>query len=119
MAIKTPNKTLSLLANPQQNAIEVYKADFATPSDLDAMRFWLQKELNRIQFTSISIDEAVKIIATQLLALADGGTQGPAGANGTDGADGAPGRSVSVFKSNASSEPAAALPGDVWIVTDC
>lgn len=116
MAVKTPNKSLALLANTQQNAIEVYKADFATPSELDAMRFWLQKELNRVQGGFISTDEAVKILASELLTLSEGGTQGPAGVRGRDGANGAAGRSVTVYQQEA--EPSGANPGDIWLVEE-
>ena len=96
-------RTVANLLNDHNSAIELYRANFATPQDLEAMRFWAQGEYNRIQSGFASTDSVVKLIAGVLQNLieaineADGGTGGdvgpigPAGPQGPQGIQGVPG----------------------------
>lgn len=99
------------LANPRNSAIQVYRAAFATPVSLEAMRFWLQGELDRIQADSLSTDEAIKALAS---AIVGGGAEGPQGPAGVPGEAGADGVGVTVYQQT--SEPSGARPGDIWFV---
>jgi hypothetical protein len=84
------------LLSDNNSAIELYKANFATPQDLEGMRFWAQGEYNRIQSGFASTDSVVKLIAGVLQDLieaiddtvSEGGTEGPAGPAGPQGAQG-------------------------------
>lgn len=105
---------LDKILNKDNSAIEVYKADFATPETFDAMRFWLQGELNRIQAGFISTDEVIKILAGAIGEPEDG-AEGPQGPQGEQGEQGEPGRGIAVFKQP--EEPSGALAGDVWFKT--
>jgi hypothetical protein len=89
-------QSVANLLNDNNSAIELYKANFATPQDLEAMRFWAQGEYNRIQSGFASTDNVVKLIARVLQDLisaideteAGTGEQGPAGPAGPRGAQG-------------------------------
>ena len=92
------------LLNDNISAIELYKANFATPQDLEGMRFWAQGEHNRIQSGFASTDSVVKLIAGVLQDLIEAidaaeigdctcedgatGPPGPRGVPGEDGQDG-------------------------------
>lgn len=84
------------LLNEETGSIEVYRANFATPSDLVALRFWAQNEYNRIQSGFASTEEAVTLLAASLTELiqaldelaVDGSLQGPQGDPGLQGAPG-------------------------------
>lgn len=47
-------------------AIQIYRPSFATPQNMDAMRFWVKKELDNIQASFSTTDEVVKQLATAL-----------------------------------------------------
>lgn len=87
---------VSALLNAETGSIEVYRANFATPSDLVALRFWAQNEYNRIQSGFASTEEAVTLLASSLTELiqaldelaTEGTLQGPPGAPGLQGAPG-------------------------------
>jgi hypothetical protein len=89
-------QTVANLLNDNNSAIELYKANFATPQDLEAMRFWAQGEYNRIQSGFASTDSVVKLLAGVLQELiaaigeteAGTGEQGPAGPAGPQGPQG-------------------------------
>jgi hypothetical protein len=89
-------RTVASLLSDNNSAIELYRANFATPQDLDGMRFWAQGEYNRIQSGFASTDSVVKLIARVLQDLisaideAEGGegTAGPEGPAGPQGAQG-------------------------------
>jgi hypothetical protein len=89
-------QSVANLLNDNNSAIELYKANFATPQDLEAMRFWAQGEYNRIQSGFASTDNVVKLIARVLQDLisaidetvSEGGAVGPAGPAGPQGAQG-------------------------------
>ena len=104
---------LSKITNPKNTAIEVYKADFATPDNIEGLRFWLQGELNRIQAGFISTDEVLKLIASAILDDGGEGTEGPIGPQGPAGEDG---RSIQVYQQQ--NEPADAIAGDIWFKTE-
>lgn len=112
------SKTLVALAAAGLPSIEVYKADLATPVEFEAMRFWVQGELTRIQNTSYSTEEAVKVLAQAIEGL-QGGGGGADGAPGAPGRDGVDGRGVQVFKGPDGAVPGGAQPGDVWLVEEC
>ena len=103
------------LLNDRNSAIELYKANFATPQNLEAMRFWAQGEYNRIQSGFASTDSVVKLIAgvlQDLIAAIDEteagtgetgpagpqGPQGPQGEDGEDGKDGADGNAGDIIR---------------------
>ena len=95
------------LLDDDNSAIELYKANFATPQDLEGMRFWAQGEYNRIQSGFASTDTAFRLIAgvlQDLIAAIDeaggapgngceceDGEQGPQGEQGPAGPQGEPG----------------------------
>ena len=65
-------QTLAGLLSTDKAAIEVYIANFATPQTLEAMRFWVQGELNRVQKGFTSTDTVVKLIATVVRNIING-----------------------------------------------
>lgn len=115
-------KTVANLLADNRSAIELYKANFATPQDLEGMRFWAQGEYNRIQSGFASTDTAVKLIAGVLQdlidALDEAGIGGGGGEDGTDGVDGQDGRGIRVFQQNPVPSEGQSEPGDVWFVEE-
>lgn len=111
-------RTLAALNREDSSAIELYRADWATPKDLEAMRFWAQGELNRIQSGFSSTNEVIRTLSgilRDILSQLDA-VEGAEGEKGDDGAQGEPGRSVQVFQQ--SNDPGSqALEGDFWIKT--
>jgi hypothetical protein len=111
-------RTLAALTRENSSAIALYRADWATPENLEAMRFWAQGELNRIQTGFASTDEVIRTLSGILRDILGGldeieGAQGPAGPKGSQGE---PGRVPRVFEQP--TDPAAqAEPGDFWIKT--
>lgn len=110
--------TLARLNRENTSAIELYRADWATPETLEAMRFWAQGELNRIQSGFASTDEVIRTLSgilRDILSDLDAveGTPGPQGPSGPQGESG---RVPRVFEQP--TDPAAqAEPGDFWIRT--
>ena len=90
------NKVNSLLRS-NVSAIKLYRANFATPQELEAMRFWAQSEYRRIQDMGASTDQVIKLIAGVLQDLIDAieaegpPSDGSDGQDGEDGQDGATG----------------------------
>lgn len=111
-------RTLANLNRDDSSAIELYRANFATPQDLEAMRFWAQGELNRIQSGFASTDEVIKTLSgilRDILSQLDA-VEGQEGEKGETGAKGDSGRTVQVFQQ--SNDPGLqALEGDFWIKT--
>jgi hypothetical protein len=60
---------IARLANDNVSAIELYRANFATPDDVPSMRFWIQSELDRIQRSVASTEEVLKVIARLLVEI--------------------------------------------------
>jgi hypothetical protein len=87
--------TIARLLRDDTSAIELYRADFATPQTLEAMRFWAQTELNRIQSGFSSTDDVVRLLAKALseviASIEEGGSTEP-GAPGAPGDPGEPGQ---------------------------
>ena len=89
---------VSVLSDPKTPAIDLYRANDATPETFEEFRFWITNELNRIQAMGISSDEAVLILAQAIEAIEStdcectGGEQGPAGPAGPAGRDGVDGQ---------------------------
>lgn len=96
-------------------AVEMYRASLATPETLDAMRFWVQNELKRIQQGFRSADERIRDLGD-----AEGveGPEGPQGITGATGADGEDGRGIMVFQQSFTPSETESMPGDVWFVTE-
>ena len=115
-------QTVANLLADNKSAIELYKANFATPQDLVGMRFWAQGEYDRIQSGFASTDTVVKLIAgvlQDLITAIDEGVEGGGGGeDGTDGQDGADGRGIRVFQQNPVPAPSQSEPGDVWFVEE-
>jgi hypothetical protein len=116
------------LLREDSTSIEFYRPTFATPQDVESIRFWVQHELDSIQRGFASTDEVVKLLAevsNELISrLTDAtggegsqgipGVPGPAGPQGEKGdpGDDASGRQVYV----SSSDPAfSSVEGDIWI----
>ena len=114
-------ETISRLLNADSPAIELYRADYATPQTLEAMRFWAQGEYNRIQSGFASADAVVRLISGALqdvIQAIDGeiggsGEQGPAGVQGPSGPAG---RGVMTFYQTGQPTEQDSEPGDVWFV---
>ena len=111
------------LLREDSTAIEFYRPTFATPQDVESIRFWVQNELDSIQRGFSSTDDVVKQLAEAISNLVDrivaeGGTgsQGPKGDRGDKGdpGDDASGRQVYVSYN----DPLAAglaVEGDIWV----
>lgn len=108
-------KSLARLTT-DQSAIQLYRANFATPESIEALRFWAQGEYDRIQAGFISTDEVVKLLAAVLSEVIDaideidGGGTAPC----EPCEDGQDGRGVHTFTQKL--EPTGAQAGDVWFV---
>ena len=85
--------------NPKESVVEIYRANIASPEDLDSTIFWLTQELKRIQSSGFDIESVLRDIIAAINSLEPTeppengatGPQGPAGADGSDGEDGADG----------------------------
>ena len=110
--------TLARLNRDDTSAIELYRADWATPQDLEAMRFWAQGELNRIQSGFSSTDEVIKILSGilgDIIGKIDN-VEGSEGEKGDQGPPGEAGRASRVFQQP--NDPGCqAFAGDFWIKT--
>lgn len=96
--------TLAPYLREGQSSIQLYRANFATPRDIPAMRFWTQSEYDRIQSGFASVDVATRTLAqavsdvlTAVTALNSGavvpekGDKGDPGEPGEKGDPGDPG----------------------------
>ena len=54
------------LLRENATAIQIYRPSFATPENIDAMRFWVKKELDNIQASFSDTDETFKQLAEAL-----------------------------------------------------
>lgn len=83
-------RALNVIApfNRNGTAIQLYRADFSVPADLDSFRFWTQGELDRIQEGFTSTDTAVKALSSGLTAALEAIGSVPAGSEGAQGPQG-------------------------------
>ena len=119
--------TLTNLQREGGSAIQLYRARYASPEDVESVRFWVQNELDKIQAGFSSADEVVTILAKGLqqvigaldLSPADGSSgsplQGPEGPQGPPGPEGPPGSGRQVYQQL--DQPVGASEGDIWLQT--
>jgi hypothetical protein len=115
--------TLARLQRDNSSAIELYRAGYAVPNDVEGIRFWVQGELDRIQSGFSSADEVITILASAIQAVitatdsetGESALKGEKGDKGDPGQDGQDGVGNQVYIQN--TQPNPSNEGDIWIKT--
>jgi hypothetical protein len=114
--------TLARLQRENSSAIELYRAGYAVPNDVEGLRFWVQGELDRIQSGFSSADETITILASAIQAVitatdeaGDSVLKGEKGDKGDPGEPGQDGVGNQVYIQN--TQPNPSNEGDIWIKT--